>query len=77
MNHPQTAATRPPLAPCPFCGSDAVLTVAFIGPAPRKFVICANLRCGCSMIPRNSERQAIEQWNRRAIQMTLVRQLSS
>jgi hypothetical protein len=61
------------LLPCPFCGSDAAPTTAYHGPRLRHFIICTNLKCGCSLIPRNTFNQAVTQWNLRAIQLSIIR----
>lgn len=62
------------IAPCPFCGSEAVLTATRLrdGSAERHFVVCADMGCACALTFRNTPNQALLQWNRRVINLRLV-----
>ncbi len=67
-------AEQIPLAPCPFCGSEAVLT------HKRQdnhngadfhiyhFVICSNMKCACALRWASNPLRAVRNWNRRLIQ---------
>lgn len=58
-----------PLKPCPFCGHDAIV----FGVCGVAKVICSN--CGASTGPRLSLQGAIEDWNRRAIDVDALREV--
>lgn len=58
-----------PLKPCPFCGHDA----SMFGVCGVVKVICSN--CGASTGPRLSIQGAIEDWNRRAIDVDALREV--
>lgn len=55
------------LKPCPFCGHDA----SVFGVVGVERVICSN--CGASSGPRLSLQNAIDDWNRRAIDVDALR----
>lgn len=57
------------LKPCPFCGHDAI---AF-GVCGVVKVLCSN--CGANTGPRMSLQVAIEDWNRRAIDVDALREV--
>lgn len=57
------------LEPCPFCGHDAVARAVGVGGE----VVCSN--CSAIMGPRLSFRSAIENWNRRAIDVDELREV--
>lgn len=57
------------LKPCPFCGHDA----SMFGVCGVVKVLCSN--CGASTGPRLSIKCAIEDWNRRAIDVDALREV--
>lgn len=57
------------LKPCPFCGHDA----SVFGVCGVAKVLCSN--CGASTGPRLSLQGAIEDWNRRAIDVDALREV--
>ena len=57
------------LKPCPFCGHDA----SVFGICGVVKVLCSN--CGASTGPRLSLQGAIEDWNRRAIDVDALREV--
>ena len=57
------------LKPCPFCGHDA----SMFGVCGVVKVLCLN--CGASTGPRLSLQGAIEDWNRRAIDVDALREV--
>lgn len=57
------------LKPCPFCGHDA----SVFGVVGIMKVLCSN--CGASTGPRLSLQGAIEDWNRRAIDIDALREV--
>ena len=57
------------LKPCPFCGHDA----SVFGVCGVVKVLCSN--CGASTGPRLSLQGAIEDWNRRAIDVDALREV--
>ena len=57
------------LKPCPFCGHDA----SVFGACGVVKVLCSN--CGASTGPRLSLQGAIEDWNRRAIDVDALREV--
>lgn len=57
------------LKPCPFCGHDA----SMFGVCGVVKVLCSN--CGASTGPRLSLQGAIEDWNRRAIDVDALREV--
>lgn len=59
-----------PLKPCPFCGHDA----SMFGVCGVVKVLCSN--CGASTGPRLSLQGAIEDWNRRAIDVDALREVA-
>ena len=62
-----------PLMPCPFCGSEAVLTqhtTERIGVIVyRHYAICSNMRCGCSLVFSFTPQEAVKAWNRRVVRL--------
>jgi hypothetical protein len=67
-------AEQLPLAPCPFCGSDGVLTnkssLTDNGHGDNYisyFVICSNIKCACALRWVNNPVRAIRNWNRRLV----------
>lgn len=72
-------AEQTPLVPCPFCGSDGVLTnkAAFaqtgtghgIDYHVSYFVVCSNMKCGCALRWTNNPVRAVKNWNRRLIRL--------
>jgi hypothetical protein len=69
------AAEKAPLMPCPFCGSEATLTTKIIDkngvPRVYHFVICASIRCGCSLKWAGENFIAVSMWNRRLVRLSL------
>lgn len=69
-------AEQIPLAPCPFCGSDAVLTHKRQDKPNgtdyhiHHFVICSNMKCACALRWASSPVRAVKNWNRRLIRFT-------
>ena len=72
-----------PLAPCPFCGSEAVLNEHIhqrrapaggvsAGEYVGFYVICADPDCGCSLRHTLSPKNAVKAWNRRLLRLTAV-----
>lgn len=64
------------LIPCPFCGSDAVLTTVrerHIRGREFHFGICTNMNCACALNPVPHKEQAVKMWNTRVIQLRAVR----
>lgn len=59
------------LKPCPFCGHDAIV----FGVCGVAKALCSN--CGASTGPRMSLQGAIEDWNRRAIDVDALRQVAA
>ena len=57
------------LKPCPFCGHDA----SMLGVCGVVKVLCSN--CSASTGPRLSLQGAIEDWNRRAIDVDALREV--
>jgi Lar family restriction alleviation protein len=70
------AAEKAPLLPCPFCGSEAVLTCKVDGnrrePRVYHFVICTSVRCGCSLKWSAEKFAAVKVWNRRLVRLTVI-----
>lgn len=67
-----------PLLPCPFCGSDAIMTEHHI-PIPqgymlKHYAVCTNMDCACSLRFLNSKAEAVRHWNRRLIRLVAVPQ---
>ena len=56
------------LMPCPFCGSEAQMTLRNIGDSGEDFwsVECFNPECGCDFCLYYTEAEAIAAWNTRA-----------
>lgn len=57
------------LKPCPFCGHDAIV----FGVCGVAKVLCSN--CSASTGPRMSLQVAMEDWNRRAIDVDALREV--
>ena len=68
----RTEAESAPLMPCPFCGSDGVLTCK-VDKSDRvwHFVVCVNIKCGCSLRWASENFIAVTVWNRRLINLTI------
>ena len=54
----QTTETK--LKPCPFCGGEASMYIAY----DDGYYVCCD-ECGCGLPVYNTEEEAIEAWNRR------------
>lgn len=54
------AMTEQKLKPCPFCGGEASIYVAY----DDGYCVCCD-ECGCCLPVYNTEEDAIREWNRR------------
>lgn len=55
----------PELKPCPFCGGEAVVRAFTIS---RSFVVCCEDCPIGFLVPYDSEEEAVEAWNTRAVE---------
>lgn len=55
--------TEPKLKPCPFCGGTATIFMTDGEYSDACYICCDD--CGCGIPLHNTERDAIERWNRR------------